>query len=237
MLLLTATAETQSLNPGDFCDTVDGELVVIFADCHVPAHQDDMLRRRKGCPPRFFGLNSLERTTTTMVRDVPMSREDYLLALGAYAERLESLAPQSIACFLGYANGQRGRHSRAGHSSRLHGHQARRARRPAPRLEELRQNHRGYGAVICVAPPLRQNHPSCRPYREALLGVNESPGGRPRSLMQLRSLWRSDKAEVAALLILNRQNGKQSSSRPVDDAPGHAPRRHSAYLHCRPQHP
>ncbi len=101
MLLLTATAETQSLNPGDFCDTVDGELVVIFADCHVPAHQDDMLRRRKGCPPRFFGLNSLERTTTTMVRDVPMSREDYLLALSAYAERLRSLAPQSMACFLG----------------------------------------------------------------------------------------------------------------------------------------
>ena len=101
MLLLTATAETQGLKPGDFCDAIEGELVVIFADCHVAAHQDDLFRCREGCPPRFFGLNSHERTTMAMVRDVPFSREDYLLALSAYAEHLGSPAPQSMACYVG----------------------------------------------------------------------------------------------------------------------------------------
>lgn len=101
MLLLTATAENQGLKPGDFCDTIEGELVVMFADCHVQAHQDDLLRCREGCPPRFFGLNSHERTTTAMVRDVPISREDYLLALSAYAEHRGSAASQSMACVLG----------------------------------------------------------------------------------------------------------------------------------------
>lgn len=100
MLLLTATAETQGLKPGDFCDTIEGELVVMFADCEVRAHQDGMLRCKEGCPSRFFGLNSHERTTTAMVRDVPFSREDYLLALSAYAEHRGSPAPQSMACFL-----------------------------------------------------------------------------------------------------------------------------------------
>jgi len=40
MLLLTATAETQGQNPGDFCDAIEGELVVTFADCHVRAGAD-----------------------------------------------------------------------------------------------------------------------------------------------------------------------------------------------------
>jgi len=101
MLLLTATAETQGQRPGDFCDTIEGELVITFADCHVRAHQDDLLRCREGCPPRFFGLSSDERTTTAMVRDVPVSRADYLLAMTAYAERRGSPAPQSMACVLG----------------------------------------------------------------------------------------------------------------------------------------
>jgi hypothetical protein len=101
MLLLTATAETQGLKPGDFCDAIEGELVVMFADCHVRAHQDDLLRCSEGCPPRFFGLNSHERTTTAMVRNVPVSREDYLLALSAYAEQRGSPAPQAMACVLG----------------------------------------------------------------------------------------------------------------------------------------
>jgi hypothetical protein len=101
MLLVTATEETQGLKPGDFCGTIEGELVVMFADCHVRAHQGDMLRCREGCPPRFFGLNSHERTTTAMIRDVPVSRADYLLALSAYAEHRGSPAAQSMACVLG----------------------------------------------------------------------------------------------------------------------------------------
>jgi hypothetical protein len=101
MLLLTATAQTQGQSPGDFCDTIEGELVVVFADCHVRAHEDDLGRCREGCPPRWFGLSSHERATTAMVRDVPISREDYLLAMSAYAELRRSRAPESLACVLG----------------------------------------------------------------------------------------------------------------------------------------
>jgi hypothetical protein len=101
MLLLTATAETQGQMPGDFCDAVEGELVVVFADCHVPAHEDDLMRCREGCPPRFFGLNSYERATTAMVRDVRISRDDYLLALSACWEHRGSQSPASLACHLG----------------------------------------------------------------------------------------------------------------------------------------
>lgn len=101
MLLLTATAEAQGLKPGDFCDAIEGELVVLFSDCHVRAHQDDLFRCREGCPPRFFGLNSHERTTIAMVREVPFSRDDYLLALSAYAEHRGSPAPRSMACYVG----------------------------------------------------------------------------------------------------------------------------------------
>jgi hypothetical protein len=100
MLLLTATAETQGQMPGDFCDAIEGELVVSFADCHVPAHEDDLNRCTEGCPPRFFGLNSHERTTTAMVHDVRISRDDYLLALSAYGEHRGSSAPVSMACYL-----------------------------------------------------------------------------------------------------------------------------------------
>jgi hypothetical protein len=101
MLLLTATAETQGQMPGDFCDATGGELVVAFAHCHIPAHEDDLMRCREGCPPRFFGLNSHERTTTAMVRDVGISREDYLLAPSAYGEHRGSRSPVSLACYLG----------------------------------------------------------------------------------------------------------------------------------------
>jgi hypothetical protein len=100
MLLLTATAETQGEKPGDFCGTIEGELVVVFADCQVCAHEDDLGRCREGCRQQFFGLSSHERTTTAKVRDVPVSRADYLLAISAYAERRGSRAPESMACVL-----------------------------------------------------------------------------------------------------------------------------------------
>ncbi|MGO9298419.1 MAG: hypothetical protein ACLP52_31855 [Streptosporangiaceae bacterium] len=101
MLLLTVTAETQGQMRGDFCDAIEGELVVVFADCHVSAHEDDLGRCREGCPPRFFGLNSHQASTTALIRDVQISREDYLLALSAYAEHRGSPAPDSLACVLG----------------------------------------------------------------------------------------------------------------------------------------
>jgi hypothetical protein len=101
VLLLTATADTQRLQLGDFCDAIEGELVVIFADCHIRGHQDHLLQCREGCPPLFFGLNSLQRTTTAMIRDMPVSREHYLLALSSYAKQRGLPAPQVMACGLG----------------------------------------------------------------------------------------------------------------------------------------
>lgn len=100
MLLLTATAETQGQMPGDVCDAVEGELVVAFADCHIRAHEDHLMRCKEGCPPRFFGLSTNERTTTAMVRDVGISRDDYLLAMTGYAESRGSRSPVSLACVL-----------------------------------------------------------------------------------------------------------------------------------------
>ena len=81
MLLLTATRETQGQRLGDFCDAVEGELVLAFADCHVAAHIDRMLRCREGCPARYFGLNSHQASTTAKVRDVAISWADYVEAI------------------------------------------------------------------------------------------------------------------------------------------------------------
>jgi hypothetical protein len=46
MLLLTATAETQGQLPGDFCDAIEGELLVILADCpYHPVRRRTVTRR------------------------------------------------------------------------------------------------------------------------------------------------------------------------------------------------
>lgn len=101
MLLLTATTETQGEMPGDFCGAIEGELVVVFADCEVPAHHGaNGLHCTEGCPSRFYGLNSHQRSTTAMVRQVRISREDYLLAMEGYAQARGSDAPRSWGCAL-----------------------------------------------------------------------------------------------------------------------------------------
>ena len=100
MLMLTATSETQGQRPGDFCDTVEGELVVIFADCHVSAHTDRLMRCQEGCPSRFFGLNSHQMSTTAKVRPSGISWADYVEAITGYMEARGARAPQSAACLL-----------------------------------------------------------------------------------------------------------------------------------------
>lgn len=100
MLLLTATSRTQGNRPGDFCDAVEGELVVIFTDCRVTAHRDDLMRCREGCPARFFGLSTNQMTTTAMVRELRVTSDDYLLAMTGYAQNSGARAPRSMACYL-----------------------------------------------------------------------------------------------------------------------------------------
>jgi len=96
MLLLTATRETQGQKPGDFFNAIEGELVVIFTDCHVPAHEDHM-RCREGCPARFFGLNSHQTATTAKVSTTQISPADYALAIAAYGEHRGARAPEAMA--------------------------------------------------------------------------------------------------------------------------------------------
>lgn len=101
MLILTATRKTQGQHPGDFFDAVEGELAVVFTDCHVDAHSDRMrMRCREGCPARFCGLNSGQMATTAEVSATEISYADYVLALTAYAEHRGARTPGSFAALL-----------------------------------------------------------------------------------------------------------------------------------------
>ena len=61
MRVLIATEEGQGTRPGDYCWTVEGELVLIgpMLECHEP--------QRCGCGRGFPGLGSARATTTAMV--------------------------------------------------------------------------------------------------------------------------------------------------------------------------
>lgn len=100
MLMLTATRETQGQRPGDFCDAIEGELVVVFSDCHVAPHSDHLGRCREGCPARFFGLNSHQLSTTAKVRATSITWADYVTAIAGYAEARGARAPESAGCYL-----------------------------------------------------------------------------------------------------------------------------------------
>jgi len=99
MLLLTATRETQGQRPGDFCEAIEGELVVVFSDCHVAAHED-RFRCKEGCPARFFGLNSHQPTTTAKIRPTEISPADYATAIAGYAESRGSPAAETAGYVL-----------------------------------------------------------------------------------------------------------------------------------------
>lgn len=64
MRVLTATNELQGTAPGDYCFTVEGELVI--ADVVECAHPD-----RCGCGRGFPGVSSHRATTTAQVVDLP----------------------------------------------------------------------------------------------------------------------------------------------------------------------
>lgn len=107
MLLLTATRDTQGQHPGDFCEAIEGELVVVFSDCHVDAHQDQ-LRCREGCPARFFGLNSHKATTTAKIRSVEISPDEFAAAIAGYAESRGSSASETVGYVLADLTIERG---------------------------------------------------------------------------------------------------------------------------------
>ncbi|MBE7187093.1 hypothetical protein [Jatrophihabitans endophyticus] len=83
MKILTATSTGQGLRDNDFDWTIEGELVWIGFTCARDRRDPD---GGCGCGRAFAGLNSHRATTTAMVRDLPLTRDDVLIALLAYEE-------------------------------------------------------------------------------------------------------------------------------------------------------
>jgi hypothetical protein len=78
MKVLTATAVTQGHRDNDFNFCVEGELVHIDQVCATDRDDPD---GRCGCGRAFAGLNSHSATTTAMIRDVQLTRDEYIEAL------------------------------------------------------------------------------------------------------------------------------------------------------------
>ncbi len=76
MKMLVATTETQGDRDGDYCRTVEGELVYLSLDCDDP---------QCGCNRGFAGLASCRATTTCVVADLP---SDPAQIRSAFAESL-----------------------------------------------------------------------------------------------------------------------------------------------------
>jgi hypothetical protein len=83
MLILTATATGQGDRDNDYNWAIEGELVWLGLVCARDRRDPD---GGCGCGRGFSGLNSHRATTTAMVRDLSMSREDVLDALVGYLD-------------------------------------------------------------------------------------------------------------------------------------------------------
>jgi hypothetical protein len=83
MKILTATGASQGARDNDYVWTDEGELVWVEEACGWDRDDPD---GGCGCGRGFFGLSSHAATTTALVRDLPMSRDDVVKALGGYYE-------------------------------------------------------------------------------------------------------------------------------------------------------
>ena len=93
MRLLTATRQAQGELPGDFCFTVEGELVL--ANDFVCARDRDDPDGGCGCGRAFVGLGSRKPTTTALVRDLDISPADLRAAVEEF-EVSRGLGPDVI---------------------------------------------------------------------------------------------------------------------------------------------
>ena len=84
MKVLVATARTQGTRTNDYHYCVDGELVWFPPTCSRDEADPD---GGCGCGRGFGGLNSHTATTTAMVTEVALSRDDYIEALWSSLER------------------------------------------------------------------------------------------------------------------------------------------------------
>lgn len=76
--VLVATARTQGQRPTDFNYCVEGELVWLSEPCSTDANR---LPNSCGCGRAFAGLASHRATTTAAIVDLPISPEEYEVAL------------------------------------------------------------------------------------------------------------------------------------------------------------
>jgi hypothetical protein len=103
MRVLIATTELQDPGAGDYCFTVEGELVTpVVAQCHTP---DDC-----GCSRGFPGLASSRATTTAMVVERPfitsddlrdvvldsLARDGWLDLLGDDADEIDEIVDEHV---------------------------------------------------------------------------------------------------------------------------------------------
>lgn len=78
MKMLVATRRTRGGRPNDYCWCVEGEPVRIGEVC--PKDRDDP-DGGCGCGRGFVGLSSYRATSTALVAELPLSREEYLEAI------------------------------------------------------------------------------------------------------------------------------------------------------------
>ena len=93
MRLLTATRQAQGDSPGDFCFTVEGELVL--ANDLICATDRGDPGGGCGCGRAFVGLASRRATTTALVRDLDISPSDLRAAVEGF-EVARGLAPDVL---------------------------------------------------------------------------------------------------------------------------------------------
>lgn len=94
MKVLVATSLTQGEDIDDFCNTTDGELVIIPGDCLTAD-----CRCERGCDPTFLGLSSGERTTTTTIVNRPdINPALYAMKIAEGLHRLGLIDPTCSGC-------------------------------------------------------------------------------------------------------------------------------------------
>lgn len=93
MRLLTATSQAQGDMPGDFCFTVEGELVL--PNDAVCARDREDPDGGCGCGRAFVGLGSRRATTTALVRDLEISPVELRTAVEEF-ETTRGLGPEVI---------------------------------------------------------------------------------------------------------------------------------------------
>lgn len=85
MKVLTATSTGQGDRPGDYCWTVEGELVVVLEPCARDRRDPD---GGCGCGRGFAGMSSQRGTTTGLVREVEIDAQQYRDIVAAHVVAL-----------------------------------------------------------------------------------------------------------------------------------------------------